>query len=250
MIDDLIFVLKYYKRLNPTCLIVIENPEGYLHETKYAKMFEKKVGLKRVTLSYCMLSDENKLPRKHTSLWTNSKNLHHICRNDAYKCRHNCNARASNGRRHQKQVQDKDDRYASYPEEFNRFVRDNLLADVRAEQDEVGQTSSSAASSSSNSGSECDGTEVFEIERILGRRYNTSKRRVEYLIAWKGFDDHENTWEPPEHLTMSSLNFVQRRWGDSKPSRTAAIELTDSDLDEDPVRAFFEWEKSSDEEHE
>lgn len=153
MIDDLIFVLKYYKRLNPTCLIVIE---------KFEKKGEDELSLKRVTVSYCMLSDENKLPRKHTSLWTNSKNLHHVCRNDAYKCRHDCNVRASNGRRHQKHVQDKDDRYASYPEEFNRFVRDNLLADVRAEQSEVGQlssysfTSSSAASSSSNSGSECD----------------------------------------------------------------------------------------------
>lgn len=137
MIDDLIFVLKYYKRLNPTCLIVIENPEGYLHKTKYAKIFEKKgnggLGLEMVTVSYCMLSDENTLPRKHTSLWTNSKNLHHVCRNDAYKCCQDCNVRASNGRCHQKHVQDKDDRYASYPEEFNRFVRDHLLADVRAE---------------------------------------------------------------------------------------------------------------------
>jgi len=78
---------------------------------------------------------------------------------------------------------------------------------------------------------------VFAVERILGRRYNTSKRRVEYLIVWKGFEDkpHEDTWEPKEHLSNSSLNFVRQRWGDSKPSRTAAIEYTDS--------AFFEWDK-------
>ena len=103
-----------------------------------------------------------------------------------------------------------------------------------------------AASTTATAATVPDGTEVFAIERILGRRYNTSKRRVEYLIVWKGFEDrpHENTWEPPAHLSNPSLNFVQRRWGDSKPSRTAAIEMTDSDLDEDRVRAFFEWEKS------
>lgn len=161
MIDDLIFVLKYYKRLNPKCLLVIENPEGYLHKTKYAEIFEKEgddeLCLKRVTVSYCMLSDGDALPRKHTSLWTNSKNLHHVCRNDAYKCCRDCHVRASNGQRHQKHVQDKDDRYASYPEEFNRFVRENLLADVRAEQCEESQLSASfmsASSSSSSSGSE------------------------------------------------------------------------------------------------
>lgn len=164
MIDDLIFVLKYYKRLNPRCLLVIENPAtGYLQKTEYNEIFEKEgddeLRLKRVTVSYCMLSDEHKLPRKDTDLWTNSKNLHHICRNDALKCYRDCNVLTSDGRRHQKHVQDKDDRYASYPEEFNRFVRHHLLAEVRAEQCEVSQLSASFASSStassSSSGSEC-----------------------------------------------------------------------------------------------
>jgi len=151
MIEDLIFVLTYYRRLNPQCLIVIENPEGYLQMTPFANMFENELNLKMVTLSYCMLSDKTALPRKHTCLWTNSTNLHHLCRNDAYKCRHDCHVRDGNGRRHQKHVQDKDDRFASYPEEFNVFVRDHLLADVRAE-----QCGDMSASNSTTSSSECD----------------------------------------------------------------------------------------------
>ena len=90
MINDLIFVLKFYKRLNPRCLMVIENPANYLQKMEYNEIFEKEgddeLSLKRVTVSYCMLSEENKLPRKDTHLWTNSKNLHHICRNDALRC--------------------------------------------------------------------------------------------------------------------------------------------------------------------
>ena len=143
--------------------MVIENPANYLQEMEYNEIFEKEgddeFSLKRVTVSYCMLSEENKLPRKDTHLWTNSKNLHHICRNDSLRCYHDCNVRTSDGRRHQKHVQDKDDRYASYPAEFNRFVRHHLLADVRAEQCEVSQLSasftSSSTASSSSSGSEC-----------------------------------------------------------------------------------------------
>ena len=63
MIEDLIVVLKYYKRLNPRCLIVIENPVGYLQKMEYNEIFEKEGGdelqLKRVTVSYCMLAEEN-----------------------------------------------------------------------------------------------------------------------------------------------------------------------------------------------
>lgn len=165
MIDDLIFVLKYYKKLNPRCLIVIENPAAYLQKMEYAEQFEKEgedeLSLKKVTVSYCMLSDGNALPRKHTNLWTNSKNLLHLCRNDALKCCGDCHVRAGNGHRHLKHVQDKGDRYASYPEEFNRFIRDNLLPDVRAEQCEESRvsasfTSNTSSSSSTSSGSECD----------------------------------------------------------------------------------------------
>mmetsp|Transcript_22010 Transcript_22010/g.63109 ORF Transcript_22010/g.63109 Transcript_22010/m.63109 type:complete len:1032 (-) Transcript_22010:134-3229(-) len=154
MIDDLIFVLKYYKRLNNLCLFVIENPEGYLQMTPFAKVFEKEgeeeLNLKMVTVSYCLLSEDTSkpLPRKHTCLWTNSQNIVHVARNDAYRCRDDCHVRAGNGRRHQKHVQDVDDRYASYPDVFNQFVRDHILADVRAQPHNDMSASSSSSTSS------------------------------------------------------------------------------------------------------
>jgi hypothetical protein len=47
-----------------------------------------------------------------------------------------------------------------------------------------------------------DGDEVWEVERIVDkriRRYGRG-RRVEYLVHWKGYPDHERTWEPSENL--------------------------------------------------
>lgn len=37
--------------------------------------------------------------------------------------------------------------------------------------------------------------EEFEIEKILDHRWNGKKRKKEYLIKWKGYHDHDATWE-------------------------------------------------------
>lgn len=133
MIKDMIFVLKYYKDLNPDTLFVIENPDCYLQHTNCAKEFKEKLGLEMRTVSYCMLSPlyggSEKLPQKHTCIWTNSKNLLHVCRDNALKCKNDCHARGGNGR-HLVQVQGKDDRYARYPEAFVSLLLTNLLPEL------------------------------------------------------------------------------------------------------------------------
>jgi hypothetical protein len=47
-----------------------------------------------------------------------------------------------------------------------------------------------------------DGEEEWEVERVVGvrtRRYGRSSRK-EYLVLWKGYPDHEKSWEPAAHL--------------------------------------------------
>ena len=37
------------------------------------------------------------------------------------------------------------------------------------------------------------------MERLLARR-QVRGRGVEYLVRWKGYGAHEDTWEPVQHL--------------------------------------------------
>ena len=46
-----------------------------------------------------------------------------------------------------------------------------------------------------------DGEEEFEVERILNHRKRA--RKWEYLVKWKGYGAHENSWEPESHMEHS-----------------------------------------------
>ncbi|CAF0817411.1 unnamed protein product [Adineta ricciae] len=43
-----------------------------------------------------------------------------------------------------------------------------------------------------------EGSERFEIERIVDKRYRND--RLEYLIKWRGYPDSQNTWEPSSNI--------------------------------------------------
>ena len=47
--------------------------------------------------------------------------------------------------------------------------------------------------------------EMFCVERIIDKQYD-SDGKVNYLVKWKGYDDHEdNTWEPINNLNCDYL---------------------------------------------
>lgn len=49
------------------------------------------------------------------------------------------------------------------------------------------------------------GQEEYVVEKILDKRYNRRKKRIEYLIKWAGYDsESENTWESAENCVCSS----------------------------------------------
>jgi hypothetical protein len=43
-----------------------------------------------------------------------------------------------------------------------------------------------------------DNTPEYVVEKILDHR--TKRRRLEYLVKWEGYPDHDASWEPQEHL--------------------------------------------------
>ena len=87
---------------------------------------------------------------------------------------------------------------------------------------------------------------TFEVERILARRYNRQRKRIEYLLAWRSGanDPAEHSWEPHEHLDYRAKDHVQERWGGCPHIRASdGIETNDPVLDGPRVAQYRLWEK-------
>ena len=56
------------------------------------------------------------------------------------------------------------------------------------------------------------GDDVYDVERVLDRRKNNAGF-WEYFIKWKGFPDHDNTWEPGSHLSKEAISKYWRSIG-------------------------------------
>jgi len=62
-------------------------------------------------------------------------------------------------------------------------------------------------------------SEVYSIERIIGKRVSTETGRVEYLVRWAGYDESGDTWE--EAMKLKGFACVREYEADEK-KKTAA----------------------------
>ena len=49
--------------------------------------------------------------------------------------------------------------------------------------------------------------EEYEVEKIIGVRFNKSRRRREFLVRWKGYGPEHDTFEPERNLRNAFLKF-------------------------------------------
>jgi Chromo (CHRromatin Organisation MOdifier) domain len=50
-----------------------------------------------------------------------------------------------------------------------------------------------------------NGQEEWEVEKVLDSRRRGKKKRLQYLLKWKGFLEAENTWEYEEDISAEEL---------------------------------------------
>ena len=62
---------------------------------------------------------------------------------------------------------------------------------------------------------EIDGEEEYEVEDILDAKY--FGKTLKFLVKWKGYQDHDNTWEPETSLTNCSE--ILNKFKDSYPQK-------------------------------
>lgn len=53
-------------------------------------------------------------------------------------------------------------------------------------------------------------TPEYEVEEIKTHRKD-SKGRITYLVSWKGYEDHDMTWEPASNLE-NAKEVVENYW--------------------------------------
>ena len=49
----------------------------------------------------------------------------------------------------------------------------------------------------------------FEVERVLGKRQGRGRAGAQYLVRWKGYGAHEDTWEPASHLANAKEKIAE-----------------------------------------
>jgi hypothetical protein len=54
-----------------------------------------------------------------------------------------------------------------------------------------------------------EGEENWEVESVADSCYNKKRKRVEYLVFWKGFPLEQASWEPWESLEGTAKEAIQ-----------------------------------------
>ncbi|KAK2072125.1 hypothetical protein P8C59_006500 [Phyllachora maydis] len=93
-----------------------------------------------------------------------------------------------------------------------------------------GPTASKADIGNSTSKPSSDDDKEYPVRALLKWRFTprtkaspTMPRPVEVLVAWKGYSDKDNTWEPEENLHATCRDMLMFFWHHKQKGRTQAL---------------------------
>ena len=69
--------------------------------------------------------------------------------------------------------------------------------------------------------------EEYEVDYIIAS--HIYRRQLQYLVHWKGYEEHECTWEPASNVKNAPL--VVERFYKENPSAPWKLRMTQSDFD-------------------
>ena len=72
---------------------------------------------------------------------------------------------------------------------------------------------------------ECD--VEYEVDYIVASRIY--RRQLQYLVHWKGYEEHEHTWEPTSNVRNAPL--AVERFYKENPSASRKLRMAQSDFD-------------------
>ena len=78
--------------------------------------------------------------------------------------------------------------------------------------------------------SEADGG-VFEVEKIVGRRFEKEDGRWEWLVRWAGYGEDEDTWEPIDHMVDAATGQELKVWRAFEARHPGDYDVDPDDLD-------------------
>ena len=84
--EHLLAMFRSAKRANSKTIFLVENPAAYMQHTEFARRMEMELGLTRLRVTFCSFTVGPERVRKPTHLWTNSRVLIGMFKDDIFYC--------------------------------------------------------------------------------------------------------------------------------------------------------------------
>jgi hypothetical protein len=87
-----------------------------------------------------------------------------------------------------------------------------------------------------------EGEEEYEVEQVLGSRRHGCRKKLQYLLRWKGYSQAHDSWESADQVHAPEL---VDRFHRENPEAIRAIDLKEDELDEEKTMPYIHPDNGS-----